>query len=177
MSWYIYFSLKLLGPPNGHSRHTLTRICRKTVAAAKWKYPYTLTAEQKAEKAKLDLSRTYPEGTNVELYEHFFNLIDSNRKKYCDDEKDYFLHVLVVTPEYQRRGLGGMLIREGLANADRDNARAYVEASAKGLELYKRFGWKTVDEIVIDMRPHGGGRIETEELLIRQPGAGIVTTG
>ncbi|KAI4152622.1 MAG: hypothetical protein L6R39_001757 [Caloplaca ligustica] len=146
----------------------------KIVAYARWKYPYTLTPAQAAEKAQLDLSRSYPEGTNVELYEEFFRQLDAKRKKFCDDEKDYFLHILIVAPGYQRRGLGSMLIREGLAHADRDNARAYVEASAKGLGLYKKFGWKPVGEITMDMTSHGGKGVEVEELLIREPNAGPV---
>ncbi|KAL8789430.1 MAG: hypothetical protein Q9213_001187 [Squamulea squamosa] len=145
----------------------------KLVAYARWKYPYTLTPEQQAEKDKLDLGRSYPPGTNEELYEQFFGRIDTLRQKYLDEEKEYFLHILIVSPEYQRKGLGTMLIREGLAAADRDNARTYIEASPKGLGLYKKHGWKEVDEIVMDMRPHGGTGMATEKCLIREPGAGV----
>ncbi|KAL8926238.1 MAG: hypothetical protein Q9172_001880 [Xanthocarpia lactea] len=143
----------------------------KLVAYAKWKYPYTLTAEQQAEKDKLDTSRSYPPGTNVELYEQFFGRLDTLREKYLDEEKDYFLHILIVSPQYQRQGLGTMLIREGLANADRDNARTYIEASPMGLGLYKKHGWKEIDDILIDMRPHGGTGIASEKILMREPGA------
>ncbi|KAI4116959.1 MAG: hypothetical protein LQ345_002712 [Seirophora villosa] len=145
------------------------------VACAKWGYPYSLTAEQEAEKAKLDLKKpSYPEGTNLALYDHFFTLLYAKRKKNVEDGKDYFLHILVVSPKYQRRGLGTMLIQEGLGAADKDNARAYVEASAKGLGLYKRHGWKEIDCIEIDMRPHGGDRVEREELLMREAKTGSV---
>lgn len=163
-----------LTPPTGSRGRDLTSMIRRIAACAKWVYPYTLTAEQKAEKEKLDLTRSYPEGTNVELYNHFFGIIDAKREKYCDDGKDYFLHVLIVSPHYQRRGLGTMLIEEGLRNADRDNAGAYVEASWKGLELYKRYGWEQIDRIELDMTPHGGDGIAIEELLIREPKAGAV---
>ncbi|KAI4123441.1 MAG: hypothetical protein LQ341_007202 [Variospora aurantia] len=144
------------------------------VAFAKWVYPYTLTSEQEAEKAKLDLERSYPEGTNVALYEHFFRTLDTKRGKNMEEGKDYFLHILAVSPNHQRRGLGKMLIQQGLAAADKDNARAYVEASAKGLGLYKKHGWKEIDYIEMDMRPHGGDRIEREELLMREPMTGSV---
>lgn len=86
----------------------------KVVAFAKWVYPYTLSPSQAAEKAKLDLSRSYPVGTNVPLYENFFEQLDAKRKIYTNEEKDYFLHILIVSPPHQRRGLGGLLIREGL---------------------------------------------------------------
>lgn len=147
---------------------------RKIVAFAKWTYPYTLTAEQKAEKGQLNLSRSYPEGTNEEAYELFFTQLDAKREEHMDDEKDYFLHILIVSPDHQRRGLGTMLIREGLAAADRDNARTYIEASPKGLGLYIRHGWKIIDTIKMDMTPYGGNGMAVEELLIREPGAGAI---
>ncbi|KAL8668500.1 MAG: hypothetical protein Q9168_006875, partial [Polycauliona sp. 1 TL-2023] len=105
----------------------------KLVAFAKWKYPYSLTPDQQAAKDKLDMGRSYPPGTNEKLYEQFFGRVDTLRKRYLDEEKDYFLHLLIVLPPYQRKGLGTMLIREGLAAADRDNARTYIEASPMGL--------------------------------------------
>ncbi|KAL8807160.1 MAG: hypothetical protein Q9182_000842 [Xanthomendoza sp. 2 TL-2023] len=145
----------------------------KLVAFSKWNYPYSLTPEQQAERDELDLGRSYPPGTNVELYEHFFHRLDTLRKKYCRDGKDYFLHLLVVSPPYQRKGLGTMLIREGLMAADRDHAKTYIEASPMGLGLYKKFGWKEVDDIIIDMRPHGGAGMASEKCLMREPGAGM----
>lgn len=63
-----------------------------------------------------------------------------------------------------------MLIGEGLADADRNNARTYIEASPAGYELYLRHGWKQVDEIVIDISNYGGHGVATERLLLREPG-------
>ena len=65
-----------------------------------------------------------------------------------------------------------MLIGEGLADADRNNARTYIEASPAGYELYLRHGWKQVDEIVIDIGDYGGRGVATEKLLLREPGGG-----
>ncbi len=70
-------------------RIRLTKDGSKLVAFAKWKYPYTLTPSQRAEKAKLDLGRSYPPGTNSALYDQFFGHLDTLRKKYLDEEKDY----------------------------------------------------------------------------------------
>ena len=83
------------------------------------------------------------------------------------------LHLLVVHPSYQRQGLGSLLIREGLAAADRDIARTYIEASPAGLELYKRHGWVQVDEIVLDMSLYGGHGMANERVMMREPGVGI----
>lgn len=83
------------------------------------------------------------------------------------------LHILAVLPSHQCQGLGSILIREGLAAADRDNARTYIEASPAGLGLCKRFGWKEVEAIHIDMTPHGGTETATEHCMIREPRAGM----
>lgn len=48
-----------------------------------------------------------------------------------------------------------MLLTAGLAEADRDGARTYIEASAKGLPLYLKHGWVKVDEIKIDGSKYG----------------------
>ena len=66
---------------------------RKSVAFAKWQYPYTLTAEQKAEKGKLnkreELEHPLPEGSNKELYDVFFTALRGKKAKWMDESKDY----------------------------------------------------------------------------------------
>lgn len=62
-----------------------------------------------------------------------------------------------------------MLIRPGLEAADKAGAQTYIEASPKGYPLYRKFGWEDVDEIVIDLRPHGGDHIARQKLMMRQP--------
>lgn len=135
------------------------------------------------------------------MYKEFFDQLDALREKYVDEHKDYcksityasslisylpfstnalltvtrllVLHILVVSPTHQRQGLGSILVREGLAAADHDKARTYIEASPAGLELYKRFGWKEVEQIQIDMKPYGGTGLAAEVCLIREPGGGV----
>lgn len=81
------------------------------------------------------------------------------------------LETLAVHPSHQRKGLGTLLIKTGLDLADRDRARTYIEASAKGLPLYLKHGWEPVGATVVDMRKYGGGgeAVVTETTLIRLP--------
>lgn len=62
-----------------------------------------------------------------------------------------------------------MLIGEGFVNVDRNNVRTYIEASLAGYELYLRYGWEQVDEVVIDIGKYGGRGVATEKLLLRKP--------
>ena len=82
------------------------------------------------------------------------------------------LHILAVHPSYQRRGLGAILIRPGLEAADKAGAKTFIEAFSFGLPLYLKHGWEPVDEMVIDIRPHGGHKVTRQKLLIREPKAG-----
>ncbi len=63
-----------------------------------------------------------------------------------------------------------MLLEEGLAIADKANARTYIEASPAGLKLYKKYGWKEVDEFTVDLKQHGGTGTHVEICMIRGPG-------
>lgn len=79
------------------------------------------------------------------------------------------MNILAVRPEYQRKGLGGMLLEHGLALVDRDGRKTYIEASAKGLGLYLKYGWKEIDEVKVDTRPYGGHKIESTKCMMREP--------
>ena len=65
----------------------------KTVAFARWQYPYTLTPEQKAEKDEKDKNRKRyhecPEGSNKELKMDFFKQLAEGRKRFIVPEKTY----------------------------------------------------------------------------------------
>jgi GNAT superfamily N-acetyltransferase len=79
------------------------------------------------------------------------------------------VNILAVLPEYQGKGLGGLLLKHGLVLADRDGARTYIEASKKGFPLYKKYGWKEFDEVVVDTRPYSGQGLESTKLMMREP--------
>jgi GNAT superfamily N-acetyltransferase len=77
--------------------------------------------------------------------------------------------ILAVRPEYQRKGLGSMLLTPVLELADKDKAKVFVQASVKGLGLYLKHGWIEVDEILLDFSPYGGEKQMKTALLIREP--------
>lgn len=79
------------------------------------------------------------------------------------------MNVLGVRPKYQRQGLGSMLLAPVLELVDKDNAKAYVQASPKGLGLYVKHGWVEVDEILMDCTAYGGDSKAKTTLMIREP--------
>lgn len=86
------------------------------------------------------------------------------------------MHILAVLPEYQGKGLGGRLLRPGLEEADKAGAQTYIEASPAGLPVYLKYGWQSVDELAIDMRPYGGHGVEHVPFMMREPGVHSTTS-
>jgi GNAT superfamily N-acetyltransferase len=100
----------------------------------------------------------------------FFGALDANRKKHVDPTKDYFMHILCVSPSHHRQGIGGLILKHVLDQCDREGAKCYIEASAAGLPLYLRMGWEVVDQIQVDMEANGAeGGVIYQKCLWRVP--------
>jgi predicted N-acetyltransferase YhbS len=69
----------------------------------------------------------------------------------------WYLDAIGVDPARQRSGVGGVLIRHGLALAAKDGAPAFLETSAAAnIPYYERFGFNVVDQ---GDAPNGGPHI------------------
>ena len=77
------------------------------------------------------------------------------------------LNMLVVLPAYQRRGIGGMLLEDGLAVADKDSLPVCLGATEQAMPLYKRFGFEVTNISEFDMMSYGGNSIEKHISMIR----------
>ena len=67
------------------------------------------------------------------------------------------LNTLVVHPEYQRRGIGKVLMEYGLKEADRLGIQAVLGASREGLGLYKKYGFTEFEVMEINLWEYEGG--------------------
>lgn len=62
-------------------------------------------------------------------------------------EPHWYLWVLGVEPEHQGQGIGGSLLRAGLARADASQLPCYLETmKPENVPLYQKFGFKVVEE-------------------------------
>ncbi len=85
------------------------------------------------------------------------------------------MNIIGVRPEYQRLGLGAALLAPVLRQADQEGRKTYIEASAKGLGLYKKFGWKEVETLECDLTKCKGFEekpVHKTVFMVREPGAG-----
>lgn len=82
------------------------------------------------------------------------------------------LSLLGTHPKHERRGAGAMLIRWGLAQADGDQKRCYVDSSSLGYPLYKRCGFQEdVGEISVDLDQYGAEGVGVHKwvAMLREP--------
>jgi GNAT superfamily N-acetyltransferase len=76
------------------------------------------------------------------------------------------LEQLGTLPEYQGKGCGSRLMKWALDQADAERAEAYLEASAEGMSLYRKFGFREVD--AVKSMVEGSGEYENL-CMIREP--------
>ena len=57
------------------------------------------------------------------------------------------LSAVAVDPDHQCQGIGKTLIEWGIEQASQDNVPVCLEASAKGIGLYEKLGFKVVNEL------------------------------
>ncbi|KAL4975998.1 acyl-CoA N-acyltransferase [Aspergillus desertorum] len=100
--------------------------------------------------AKWDLATPEERGRRYPLWhgdmpagqcDEFFEREERERERVMGRIRHYYLDTLVVHPEYQRRGVGSMLLRWGCNLADEAGVALYVDASRAGAPLYERFGF------------------------------------
>jgi GNAT superfamily N-acetyltransferase len=111
----------------------------------------------------------WPQGANEEACELYFGLLGHMRDTYAHQDYDYVLRFLATDPEFQRRGLGGMLLRQGIERADAEGRRIYLEATEAGRPLYEKLGWKDIDLVSVDLRKWGEERPGLNYIMMREP--------
>ncbi|KAK3291874.1 uncharacterized protein B0H64DRAFT_242167 [Chaetomium fimeti] len=55
--------------------------------------------------------------------------------------------IMSISPDYQRHGLGSMLMRRICEDIDRHDRYGYVLASPAGVKLYSKFGFEAVGQV------------------------------
>ncbi len=66
-------------------------------------------------------------------------------KKHLPDEEYWYLHYAACHPDFQGKGYGGAAIRAGLAEADSNRAKAYLETADEGnLPIYTALGFEVI---------------------------------
>ena len=86
---------------------------------------------------------------NGKLWEDMFVKGDEYQARLANGRDYMKLSTLAVLPQYQRRGIGVMLLEDGLKRADEAGLQTVLGASPAGLGLYKKYSF--VEQIVMDL--------------------------
>ncbi|KAK6006764.1 hypothetical protein QM012_005772 [Aureobasidium pullulans] len=78
------------------------------------------------------------------------------------------LDYLATAPQYQRRGIGAMLLKAGLEVADAHGLKSYVTSSVAGVKLYQKHGFEIVETSTINYSQFGGVEPVTNYFMIRK---------
>jgi ribosomal protein S18 acetylase RimI-like enzyme len=83
------------------------------------------------------------------------------------------LHICFTDPEYQRRGIGSMMLQWGCDLADQLFLPSWVEASPTGNFLYRKYGYTDVD---VKKGGDMAGSLMRREVKVRsiEGGAGLM---
>ncbi|TAQ89382.1 hypothetical protein B7494_g2266 [Chlorociboria aeruginascens] len=102
-------------------------------------------------------------GANVKLCEDVFLKADEDMERAIEG-KDYMkCWSLMVSRNYQRRGIGTLLLEDGLKEADADNLPMVLGASPGGIELYRKYGFRDFEVMDTKLWEYEGELIEMAE--------------
>ena len=79
------------------------------------------------------------------------------------------LSLFFVIPEYQRQGIGSLLLQWGLKKADGLRAKIWLSSTLKAASTYEKHGWKVVQTYDVDLGKYGGEGIYTRSWMLREP--------
>lgn len=138
------------------------------VGFAKWTSPRAEGApapEPRTEEQIMD--RDWPPGADLDLARAFFVGMETKRHEIMGKGRFWFLHILVVRPEHQRRGAGRLMVRWGTERADADGLPCYVDSTPVAKRVYERYGFAEVDRLVLEGADHGGENL-VETMMVRE---------
>ncbi|KAF7954252.1 hypothetical protein EAE96_005381 [Botrytis aclada] len=125
-------------------------------------------------KTKEELEEIWGKGSNVQLCEDVFVRGDEYMYEACGGEKWLKLNILVIHPSYQRRGIGTLLLEQGLKLADEKSLQVVLGASPWGIGLYRKYGFVDVHcmDVHLDRYEGGEGMGSTRHVIMRRPPGG-----
>ncbi|EPE28552.1 Acyl-CoA N-acyltransferases (Nat) [Glarea lozoyensis ATCC 20868] len=112
---------------------------------------------------------------NIEFLQDVFIKGDEMMMKSTDSKPYAKLNALVILPPYQRRGIGTLLLSEGLKEVDALGLQCVLGASPEGYGLYERYGFKEVGMMELKLWEYEGGEGlgETRHGVMRRAPQGV----
>ncbi|KAH0359426.1 acyl-CoA N-acyltransferase, partial [Aureobasidium melanogenum] len=126
------------------------------------------TEDQMVEFEKMSKDIT-DRGLRMDLLEYRSAQLEEIDAKIRESGPFLDLDYLATAPEYQRRGIGAMLLRAGLGVADAYGLKSFVTSSVAGIRLYQKHGFEVVETHTMDYSQFGGVEPVINYFMIRKP--------
>ncbi|KAF7877430.1 hypothetical protein EAF04_001107 [Stromatinia cepivora] len=109
-------------------------------------------------------------------YARWFMPVDSEmagckaecKQRDYDAERDMLLDLCFVDPEYQRLGIGNILLRWGMEIADKRGGKICLVSTPQARKFYEKGGWVVRKSSEIDLESYGGSRKYGRCWMIRE---------
>ena len=125
---------------------------KKVVGIAIWVLqPVARTQEQYDKEAAEKGPNTHSPSANGALLDAMDAAMTASKKKYLGLEPYLYLRILAIDPAYQRRGVGSLLLDQGMEIADRCGIQSYLEATKVGRPLYAKYGYEDRENMDFDV--------------------------
>ncbi|KAM3071844.1 hypothetical protein ACMFMG_009701 [Clarireedia jacksonii] len=109
-----------------------------------------------------------PERMNMEFFMQKITSFAEAKKRDYDGERDMMLDLCFVDPEYQKRGVGKMLLEWGMQKADEVDADIWLVSTPSAKAFYERAGWKTRQEAAMDLGNFGESGEYIRRWMVRE---------
>ncbi|EAT78237.1 hypothetical protein HBH56_231020 [Parastagonospora nodorum] len=95
-------------------------------------------------------------GEERERAEALISPLWNAREKLWLDQKYIYCHAIAVHPDYQRKGIGKLLMEFGIGVAQQVELPIYIESSEEGVRLYEKLGCQRVRQPKSGEVPNAG---------------------
>lgn len=128
---------------------------------------------QKAKKARSGGVKV--EGMNQALEDAYFRASYYSEAETMGSEPYVTLKMLAIRPQYARKGVGTVLLRDGLKKVDQLGLPAFIHSGVQAKPLYERHGFKVVGDMPVNALDYGGRSDGHHWCMIRPPKSRITT--
>lgn len=91
-----------------------------------------------------ELPNNWPSNGDTDLAKRFFGELGAKHAEIMGGREHWYLELIATRADYQRRGLGVMLVQWGIDRADEEGWECYLDSTPEGKRLYHKLGFATV---------------------------------
>lgn len=109
------------------------------------------------------------DGMNMAMEDAFFKAVFYSEAETMGTRPYMTLQLLAVRPDYARKGVGTLLLKQGLERVDSHDLPAFIHAGVQAKPLYARHGFEALGEMPCNALDYGGRSDGVHWCMFRPP--------